>query len=227
MKTRGDKRAGKQKASGNVLPANDADRPNCESTGGSTAAMPTKLDVIKLDVLDQLAVQVASLTTSLEFCHASIAELKAENDSLRAQVTTIAGDTDERQRQAANDHNAVVQLEWRSMRDNLVFYGIDETKDENCDAMLAQFFTGELAVTEVIDLARAHRMGKSTPGKTRPIVPKFERYQQREKVRMAGPRLAGKRFGVSEISEQKPQGKTAAGMEITQETGRPSLYDRK
>ncbi len=82
-------------------------------------------------------------------------------------------------------------------------------------------------MTEVIDLARAHRMGKSTPGKTRPIVPKFERYQQREKVRMAGPRLAGKRFGVSEISEQKPQGKTAAGMEITQETGRPSLYDRK
>ena len=27
---------------------------------------------------------------------------------------------------------------------------------------------------------------------------KFERFQQREKVRMAGPRLAGKKFGVSE-----------------------------
>ena len=203
VKTRGDKRAGKQKASGNLLPANNADRPNCESTGESMAAMTAKLDVImerldKLDVLDQLAVQVASLTTSLEFCHASIAELKAENDSLRAQVTTITRDTDERRRQAANDHDAVVQLEWRSMRDNLVFYGIDETKDENCDAVLAQFFTGELGVTEVIDLARAHRMGKATPGKTRPIVAKFERYQQREKVRMAGPRLAGKRFGVSE-----------------------------
>ena len=47
-------------------------------------------------------------------------------------------------------------------------------------------------------MVRAHRMGKATPGKTRPIVAKFERYQQREKVRMAGPRLAGKRFGVSE-----------------------------
>ena len=29
-----------------------------------------------------------------------------------------------------------------------MFYGIDETKDENCDAVLAQFFTGELGVTE-------------------------------------------------------------------------------
>ena len=49
-----------------------------------------------------------------------------ENDSLRAQVTTITGDTDERQRQAASDHDAVVQLEWRSMRNNLVFYGIHD-----------------------------------------------------------------------------------------------------
>ena len=75
------------------------------------------------------------------------------------------------------------------MRDNLVFYGISETKDENCYAVLAQFFTDELGVTEEIDLARVHRMVKATPGKTRPIVAKFERYQQREKVRMAGPRL--------------------------------------
>ena len=43
VKTRGEKRGMKQKASGNVLPANDADRPNCESTGDSMAA---KLDVI-------------------------------------------------------------------------------------------------------------------------------------------------------------------------------------
>ena len=41
-------------------------------------------------------------------------------------------------------------------------------------------------------------MGKVMPGKTRPIVAKFERYQQRETVRMAGPRLAGKKYGVSE-----------------------------
>ena len=41
-------------------------------------------------------------------------------------------------------------------------------------------------------------MGKATPGKTRPNVAKFERYKQREQVRMAGPRLAGKKYGVSE-----------------------------
>ena len=49
--------------------------------------MAAKLDIVmerldKLDVLDLLAVHVASLTTSLTFCHARIAELKAENKSL-------------------------------------------------------------------------------------------------------------------------------------------------
>ena len=39
------------------------------------------------------------------------------------------------------------------MRDNLVFYGIDEMKDENCDAVLAHFFTGEMGGTKDIMLA--------------------------------------------------------------------------
>ena len=103
--------------------------------GAKDVTIMKRLD--KLDVLDQLAAQVASLSTSLEFCHASIAELKAENESLRTQVTIITRDTDERRQQAASDHDAEVDLQWRSMRDNLVFYGINEGKDENCDAVLA------------------------------------------------------------------------------------------
>ena len=111
--------------------------------------------------------QVASLSTSLEYCHASIVELKTENESLRSQVTIISRDTDERRRQAASDHDAVVQLlEWRSMRDNILLYGIDERQHENWDAVLAPFFTGERGVSDHIVLARDHRMhsvSKSPP----------------------------------------------------------------
>ena len=35
-------------------------------------------------------------------------------------------------------------------------------------------------------------------GKCRPIVAKLSRFKQREVVRLAGPKLAGKRFGISE-----------------------------
>ena len=105
-------------------------------------------------------------------------------------MTTILCDTDDRRRQAKVDHDAVIDLQWRSMRDNLVFYAIPEKVNESCDATLKQFFVDELGVTEDVEIARAHRMGKQETGKTRPIVAKFHRYQQRETIRLAGPRFA-------------------------------------
>ena len=177
--------------------------PEKDRSPSDTAAITAKLDVImerlqKLELFDQLTVQVASLSRSLEYCHATIADLKAENGALKAQMTTILCDTDDHRRQAKADHDAVIDLQWRSMRDNLVFYAIPEKVNESCEATLKQFFVDEFGVTEDVEIARAHRMGKQETGKTRPIVAKFHRYQQRETIRLAGPRLAGKRFGISE-----------------------------
>ena len=76
-----------------------------------------------------------------------------------------------------------------------MFYAIPEKADENCDTTLKKFFVKELGVTEDVELARAHRMGKHKPAKTRPIVAKSHRYQQRETIRSAGPRLAGEKIG--------------------------------
>ena len=58
--------------------------------------------------------------------------------------------------------------------------------------------TNELGITEYIGLERVHRMGRRVDGKCRPIVAKFSSFKKREVVRLAGPKLAGKRFGISE-----------------------------
>ena len=50
-----------------------------------------------------------------------------------------------------------------------MFYAIPEKVNESCDATLKQFFVDELGVTEDVEIARAHRMGKQETGKTRPI----------------------------------------------------------
>ena len=83
-----------------------------------------KLDSImldKLNVLDELVFQVTNLTKSLEFCHESTAELKRENIELRVRVTELDRHNTEQQRAAKVDHDALVDLTWRSMRDNLLF----------------------------------------------------------------------------------------------------------
>ena len=71
-------------------------------------------------------------------------------------------DNTEQQRAAKADHDALVDLTWRSMRDNLLFYSIPETtNDEDCDATVQKFFRDELGITDDIGLERVHRMGNA------------------------------------------------------------------
>jgi hypothetical protein len=85
----------------------------------------------------------------------------------------------------------VVDLQSRSMRDNLLFFGFsekssaEERKSENCRERLVEFFTNtlELDHPENIKLDRVHRIGKFTPGKNRPIVAKFNYYPDKLTVK--------------------------------------------
>ena len=184
--------------SASVIPASAAP-PAAEPSDVAGKLDSIMLRLEKLNVLDQLVVHVTNLTKSLEFCHESIAELKRENVELKTRVTELCRDNTEQQRAAKADHDALVDLTWRSMRDNLLFYSIPETtSDEDCDATVQKFFRDELGITEDIGLERLHRMGKRCDGKCRPIVAKFSSFKQREVVRLAGPKLAGKRFRISE-----------------------------
>ncbi|MEW8544929.1 MAG: hypothetical protein AB2693_15495, partial [Candidatus Thiodiazotropha sp.] len=78
-------------------------------------------------------------------------------------------------------------LEARSMRDNLLFLGIEETQAENCSEKVKKFCEDELQLThdtvDSIIIDRAHRIGKVKVGSVRPIVVKFNRYGEREMIR--------------------------------------------
>ena len=149
-------------ASVSVTPASSS--PAEETTSAKLDFIMRKLD--KLNVLDELVVQVTNLTKSLEFGHENIAELKRENVELRTRVTELDHHNSEQQRAAKVDHDALVDLTWRSMRDNLLFYAIPEApNDEDCEATVQKFFRNELGITEHIGLERVHRMGRRVDGK--------------------------------------------------------------
>ena len=81
----------------------------------------------------------------------------------------------------------VLDVQCRSMRDNLIFYRIElgET-DDGCTRKILQFCEENLEIENAsrdIKLHRAHRMGRYTPTKVRPIVAKFAYYPDRELVR--------------------------------------------
>ena len=89
----------------------------------------------------------------------------------------------------------LLDLESRSMRENLMFFGFEEEAGidddtEDCFEKVKTFLKDDLEfeqeVVERIELDRAHRMGKKRTGTIRPIVAKFHRYGDREKVRTKG-----------------------------------------
>ena len=106
----------------------------------------------------------------------------------------------------ANSTSAIIDLQCRSMRENLIFTGIKEQRlkegeYEDTEGLLREFLKYEMQIERPIHFHRVHRIGPyernfDTP---RPVVAKFERFKDREEVRSAAPRtLKGKPYGVRE-----------------------------
>ena len=76
-------------------------------------------------------------------------------------------------------------LEFRSIsnRENLLFHGIEESQNENCELLDKRFIAENLEIWKDIKIDRAQRLGKPK-GRTRPIVVKFHKYRQLELVRV-------------------------------------------
>ena len=111
--------------------------------------------------------------------------------------------------------STLIDLQCRSMRDNLVFTGIEEVtlkEYEDVQKSLNTFLEYEIGIYEQIEFHRVHRIGaydKDTAKESpRPIIAKFEKFKAREYVKSrARDTLKGKPFGIREqfpkVIEQK------------------------
>ena len=102
--------------------------------------------------------------------------------------------------------NTITDLQCRSMRDNLIFTGIEEPAynpdtPEDTEQSLRAFLQTEMQIHKPIQFHRVHRLGRieRLEDNLRPIIAKFERAKDREYVRSKAPKtLTGKPFGVRE-----------------------------
>ena len=78
-------------------------------------------------------------------------------------------------------------LESRSMRENLLFHGIEENQNDDCVQLVKTFCEDELLIShtivENIAVDRTHRMRRVEVDSIRPIVVKFHKYSDRELIR--------------------------------------------
>lgn len=122
----------------------------------------------------------------------SLSEMSNVNENILKELSLVKSEFE-------NLNERHLDLQTRSMRDNLIFEGIIETQEENTEEVLRDFLKSEMNITEEPQFQRVHRMGEKVQGRHRPIIAKFVLFKEREKVRKAAPsKLAGKPFGINE-----------------------------
>jgi len=133
-------------------------------------------------------------------CDISV-EMKTSIDDLACSVASL-------RRENHDLSENLLDLQARSMRENLLFFNFDEEtsyelrKTENCVEKILDFCEQKLGLDNAkntIRLDRAHRLGSFEHGKKRPIVTKFNFYGDKMKVKDAArERLRDTAFRVSD-----------------------------
>ena len=146
----------------------------------------TELDILRRESNDRCNKLANTLTEQSK-------DLKKSNTQLHdlsSQVRELKKDN------LAHRRN-YIDMQARMRRNNLLFFGIEESRDENCEEKIKLFIKEKLGILEQLMIQRAHRLGKPIPfgtvgsktNRPRPIICLFLDHKQKEVVR-------SKRFGL-------------------------------
>ena len=165
-----------------------------------------KLDAIELSLRD-ISSRLARTETTVERLESETRMMDSKIDTMDAgltnlndEVSALRGKLTEKEKQINELHMKHLYLESYSRRENLKFFGIPEKEvnavegGEALDTrtVLNHFLETALGFhdpSNTIEIQRVHRVGKSINGKPRPILARFLRFQDRERILSQGFKL--------------------------------------
>ena len=130
-----------------------------------------------------------------------------DNDTV---IKDLLGRVESLEENQSKSEDRMIDIQWRSMRETLIFTGIQEPQYaegeyEDVETTLRTFIKKDMKIERYLEFDRVHRLGRYDQHRTypRPIIAKFERYKDKEYVRQAAPNvLVNTGYGVR---EQFPQ----------------------
>lgn len=156
--------------------------------------MDAKLDQIiqKLDSLDN---KYETLVKSNNDTQHLLTEMKNENVSLKKEIYMLQQKID--------------ILENHSRRNNLVFYGIEESEAEtwsDCEKKIVSILKTYLHLEISLDcFERAHRLGEKKSKGSRPIIGKFVTFKTKDLILSHASKFKNTQFSVSEDFSRRVQ----------------------
>ena len=90
-----------------------------------------------------------------------------------------------------------LDLEARSRRNNIIIGGIEESRDEDCSVVIADFLKSNLNIDPCPLIPRVHRLGRFQRGKSRPIIAFFLDTRDTERVIRNAKLLRGTHYSIN------------------------------
>ena len=131
-------------------------------------------------------IKVNDVEDSFKFISCENDDRKKELEKTKIELKSLKSNCKTLEDKNSKLETKVVDLESRSMRENLLFYGIPEGgPQQNCEILIKELCVNYLETPEAKSMLidRVHRIGPSRPNKTRPIVVKFHYYGETEAAR--------------------------------------------
>lgn len=157
----------------------------------------------KLAILELLHTDIRDLKASFEFSQSQIETLMQENVELKATVSHLSTQVTKLSKENQIMQETILDIQCRSMRDNLIFSGINilpQNTPDDPEKAIKQFMHDSLklpaATVEEITFHRVHRLPSKDPKKPPPIIAKFEHYKHKELVKSRGNRLKNTMYGM-------------------------------
>ena len=121
-------------------------------------------------------------------------------DDMQASNETTNNNLCDMKKELEDMRNEIIHEKTRSMRSNLLFYGIPESRGEDPEKLVRDLVEEKMGLPmKNVEMMRTHRLGPHKPNQKRPIVANFHRYTEKEAIRKAAyGTLKSTSFGVSE-----------------------------
>lgn len=159
----------------------------------------------KLNCLDDILAKLSNLETRFSNMEKNVHNLAEEVAKCKNNSETLEDTTNTIRTELTKTKDELLELQTRTMRDNLVFFNIPEKqneKPEDTEQILYEFIEHDMKVdselTKSISFERVHRSGPVDRQKNRKIVAKFSFHKEREIVRSHSKNLKGTNFFVRE-----------------------------
>ena len=154
-----------------------------------------KLDKMGGEIKDEVTKQMKEVKERMEKTEKDITEVNSKLDKKNRDLVNRLDAAENKLKEVSV---IMKDLKWKSIdyesrmrRNNLIFYGISEEKQENVIKKIENFLEKELNLSEPVAIQRAHRLGKPAQpntigqkaGRPRPIIVNFLDHRQREAIR--------------------------------------------